>query len=262
MRSTLKKAGNMTISLSEFTSLQDVAQYIKNTPDVSLFNLRKIKSSHKDSEDWSGTSNFEEALDLLKTGWTDKSKELEEKLNKKLNKEPTQVMRQKSVYDVVGGNASVPRYLQGVPTNMIRQVRTPVKQKVVTVNYSIAFSSGVSAAEITNRAVDCLSYVKHLEDTGVRVNLNVIWVVNEYTDYVGFIVPIKKSTERFSISKAAFCLCHPSMLRRIGFALMEKEKNLLDMKYGNKFPYGYGHPVNKKVDLSKILPDMEVYNAI
>lgn len=260
MRSTLKKIdNNMNVSLTEFTSLQDVENYIKNAPDVSLF---KIKSSQKDNKSWSGTSNFEEALNLLKTGWTDKSKELEDKLNKKLNKEATQVMRQKSVYDVVGGNCSVPRYLQGVPTSMIRQVRTPVKQKVVTVNYSIAFSSSVSAAEITNRAINCLSYVKHLEDTGVRVNLNVIWVVNEYTDYVGFIIPIKKSAERFSISKVAFCLCHPSMLRRIGFRLMEKEKNLLDMKYGDRFPCGYGHPVNKKADLSKIFPDTEVYNAI
>ena len=259
MRSTLKKIDNMNVSLTEFSSLQDVENHLKNAPDVSLF---KIKSSQKNNKAWSGTSNFEEALNLLRTGWIDKSKELEERLNKKLNKEPTQVNRQKSVYDVVGGNCSVPRYLQGVPTSMIRQVRTPVKQKVVTVNYSIAFSSFVSAAEITNRAIDCLSYVKHLEETGVRVNLNVIWVVNEYTDYVGFIVPIKKSTERLSISKVAFCLCHPSMLRRIGFAILEKEKNLLDMKYGDEFPYGYGHPVNKKADLSKIFPDMEIYNAV
>ena len=258
MRSTLKTVDNMTISLSEFTSLQDVIQYIENTPDNGYL----IGSSRKTGKSsWYGTDTFEEALELMKNGWTDKSKELEEKLNKKLNKEPTQVTRQKSVYDVVGGNCSVPRYLQGVPTSMIRQVRTPVKQKVVTVNYSFTFSSEVTGQQITDWAVDCLSYVKHLEDTGVRVNLNIVRVTHEYTDYLAQVIPVKKSTERLSIAKIAFCLCNPAMLRRIGFALLEKDENLPKMKHGAGFRWGYGSPVQDKTTLSKIFPDMEIYNA-
>lgn len=258
MRSINKTVDDMNINIKEFSSLQDVVSFIKNTPDT---NWLRGSSRTRGDRKWAGTDTFEEALDLMKNGWTDKSKELEDKLNKKLNKEAAQVIRQKSVYDVVGGNCSVPRYLQGVPTSMIRQVRTPVKQKVVTVNYSIGFNANVTGQQITDWAVDCLSYVKHLEDTGVRVNLNVIWVSYKYSDYVSYLIPVKKSSERMSIAKMAFCLCNPAMLRRIGFALLEKDEVLPKLKFGEEFKWGYGKSTADKQILSKIYPDMEIYNA-
>ena len=265
MRSTLKKVDNMTISLSEFTSLQDVISYLNSAPDAGV--ITKNASHRTGDKDWAGTSTFDEALNLMKNGWTDKSKELEGELKKpnKEAQETVQVTRQRSVYDVVGGNCSVPRYLQGVPTSMIRQVRAVQdvkKQKIMTVNYSIGFNSCVTGQQITNNAVKCLTYVRRLEEQGIRVNLNIVWVSYEYTDYVAFLIPVKKSSERMSIAKAAFCLCNPAMLRRIGFALMEKDKNLREMKYGEDFKYGYGKSTADKEKLGKIFPDMEIYNAI
>ena len=250
------------IKVTEFDSIQELVTYINTTKITPIFadklngpaSLRKGKTG----DDWSGTSNLEEALDLLKHGWSEKAKELEEKLTQKINREASQVVRQKSVYDVVGGNCSVPRYLQGVPTSMIRQVRTPVKQKTITISYNITFNCGTTAEQITDNAVECLAYVKQLEDSGTRVTLNVVFVAKEMfgdNKCFGWSVPIKKTSERFSLSKAAFCLCHASMLRRILFSCIERDPDVTP-----NFVSNYGKPVRRSDELEKIFPGVKFYS--
>ncbi len=255
-----KVKGYNFAKITTFDSIQDMITYINNTPMTDQFLNKPYggpASIRQGKKNWAGTENFEEAMELLKTGWAEKAQELNDKLTQKLNKEATQIMRQKSVYDVVGGNCSVPRYLQGVPTSMIRQVRTPVKQKTITINYNIGFDFTISAKEITNRAVDCLAYVKHLEDSGTRVNLNIIWVSERLSSRVfSWLIPIKKTSERLSIVKTAFCLCHPSILRRIAFACMER-----DQEIDSSFVIGYGIPVRDPDNLKKIFPNMKFFTS-
>lgn len=244
--------------VTTFESIQEMVNHIKTAPVNKVFENRwslMSTAKEKHSSNFYGTETFDEALDLLTHGWVDKSKELEQKFTDRVKKESNQVMRQKSVYDVVGGNASVARYLQGVPTNMIRQVRTPVKQKVLTVNYNISFGCKTTAKEILDNAIDCLSYVKKLEDSGTRVNLNV-YLITDYDGLTfGYVSPVKKSGERLSIAKMAFTLCHASMLRRILVACMER-----DQEVTSGFVDGYGYPVKNKTKLKQIIPDAEFFN--
>ena len=244
--------------VTTFDNLQELVAHINTAPINKVFESRyelMSKSKEKSSGDFYGTESFEQALDLLTHGWVDKSKELEQKFTDRVKKESNQVMRQKSVYDVVGGNASVARYLQGVPTNMIRQVRTPVKQKVLTVNYNITFGFKTTAQQILDKAIDCLSYVKKLEDSGTRVNLNVCLIVEYAGLTFGYVSPVKKSGERLSIAKMAFTLCHASMLRRILVACMER-----DQEVTSGFVDGYGYPVKDKTKLKQIIPDAEFFS--
>ena len=252
---------NKGTKITTFDSLQELVNHIRTGTVAEVFKIKPVQASEKEvshNDTWYQTRNLDEALELLKSGWTDKSKELEQKFADKVKKEATTVTRQKSVYDVVGGNCSVPRYLQGVPTAMVRQVRQPVKQKVLTVNYNISFPFSTSGDTIIEKAVDCLSYVKKLEDTGTRVNLNVYLVTKEpYSGNLifGYVVPVKKSSERFSVSKMAFTLCHPSMLRRIMFACIERDADMTE-----DFVYGHGSPVKDTKELSKIFPDVEFFS--
>ena len=247
--------------VTTFDSIQELVNHTKTAEVTKTFkNSRTILMSEKteDRGTWYQTYDLDEAMTLLRNGWTDKSKELEKKLDIQLNKEAAPAIRQKSVYDVVGGNASVPRYLQGVPTNMIRQVRKPVKEKVVTVNYNISYNFTITGDQIIQKAVDCLSYVKALEDKGTRVNLKVYLVSRE--PYGGsktfaYEVTVKKSSERLSISKLAFTLCHPSMLRRIMVSCIER-----DPEVTSEFVDGYGKPVRDLSDLKKIFPNTEFFN--
>lgn len=245
-----------------FNSIEDLVNYIKTAPVNPVFNERSELMSDKlelGKRKFYGTEDMDEALDLLSRGWSDKSKELEGMLHTELQKRKTQVNRQKSVYDVVGGNCSVPRYLQGVPTNMIRQVRTPVKVPVKTINYNISFGFRVTPQEIVEKAVDCLSYVNQIESQGTRVNVNVFLVVeSQNADHtlLGYEVPVKKSNERFSLAKMAFVLCHASMLRRIMVACLERDPDAT-----SGFVWGYGTPIRSESTLAKVFPDTEFFNC-
>ena len=240
-----------------FNSIQELVEHIDNTPITPAFSKSPDSESTRNPK-WYGTKNMAEARDLLRNGWADKSKELEQKFNDRVKKEATTVTRQKSVYDVVGGNCSVPRYLQGVPTAMVRQVRTPVKEKVITVNYSCGNSSRVTATEITEKALDCFSYIRKLESQGTRVSVNLVWLVYRPGDTdrrFAWVVPIKKSTERLSIAKLAFTLCHPSMLRRIMFACLERDEEV-----PTSWVWSYGRPVKDLKTASEMLPNTEFFN--
>lgn len=240
-----------------FDSIQELVNYIDNTPITPAFSRHPDSESTSDPK-WYGTKNMAEARELLRTGWVDKSKEIEQKFNDKVKREASPAIRQRSVYDVVGGNASVPRYLQGVPTNMIRQVRQPVKEKIITVNYCCGYASKVTAEQIVKNAIDCLSYVNKLEKTGTRVNVNIVWLVHHIEDSnkrFAWVVPVKKSGERLSISKLAFTLCHPSMLRRIMFACLERDPEVPEF-----WRWTYGRPVRDKQIASEMVPNSEFFN--
>lgn len=255
----INKNGN--IKTTEFDSISELVNYINTTKMTDQFAYKPSGPASlregKTGDDWSGTKDLNEALDLLRSGWSEKAKELESKLTQKLNKESTQVTRQKSVYDVVGGNCSVPRYLQGVPNSMIRQVKTPVKQKTITVNYNITFNCGTTAKQITDNAIECLAYVKQLEDSGTRVALNVAFVAEDFggKKTFGWLVPIKKTGERFSLAKVAFCMCHSAMLRRVLFSCIER-----DIDVTSDFVYGYGKPVRETAKLSNVFPGVKFFN--
>lgn len=246
-----------TVKVSTFDFIQDLTNWLDSTRITPMFASKSggAHSMREGDESWAGTKTWDEARRLMKSGWAEKAKELESQLSKELNKEPTQVMRQKSVYDVVGGNCSVPRYLQGVPTSMIRQVRTPVKQKTVTVNYNLTFNGNTSEKELIENAVKCLAYVKRLEDSGTRVNLNVFFVTGLGHRAFAYVVPIKKTGERLSLAKMAFTLCHPAMFRRIMFGCLERDKDVTE-----DFVYGYGRAVRDESTLSRIFPNTTFFN--
>lgn len=248
---------NANTKITTYDSLAEVKSVITNGKINENFKSRGTLSSEDTTRpEFHGTKNLDEALDLLAHGWVDKSQELEKKFQHHVSKEQTAVVRQKSVYDVVGGNCSVPRYLQGVPTNMVRQVRKPAKEKVRTINYNISYNCSVTVKEIEQKAIECLSYVKQLEDSGTRVNLNVYLLSSEsYGSKVfGYIIPIKRSTERISIAKMSFALCNASMLRRIIFALFER-----DLDVPSSFVCGYGTPVRDKKKLQELFPGVEFF---
>lgn len=223
----------------EFTSIQEFVEYIQKTPRITSANVSE-RTSHE-YIDFCGTKDMKEALDLLKNGWTEGAQKIEKGLKAKEPEKTTVTgFRQRSVYDVVGGNASVPRYLQGVPTNMIRQVRTPVKQKIVNLYSNISFNANVTQEEIIDTCIKTLQEAVNYENAGVRTNIYVISPVEDSTDYdyvINMKIPVKRSTERLNVLKLAFPMAHPSMLRRLAFAFRERCSELKDNQY---FFTGYG----------------------
>lgn len=230
---------NEKTEVIEFNSLAEFYDYLCVTPFNDAFRWAE-HSSVSGSQRFTKTKNFEEAVNLFKSGWSDMASNLVQKL--KISESKTEnIPKSKNKLDVCGYQAIVPLYLQGVPNNMVNKKMTPIKQKVITINKSIDYNGGVSANEIIDESIKAMQIIKKLEAQGYRCNLNIVlgssagWSKNAKGFFVK--IRIKSASEKMNVSKLAFPLVHPSMLRRLFFRFMEVYPNVT-----KSFVGGYGAP--------------------
>lgn len=227
---------NKTV-IREFTSVNEFENYITTSPLNEVFRWETL-SSVKGTQSFTQTKSYEEATTLFKNGWDSMAQNITHQLNvKKCQTLDTHV--QKVMFDVVGFQASVPRYLQGIPTNMVNKKLVPIKQKVITLNKDISYNAMTSTQDIIDASIQTLQLIKKIEAQGIRVNLNLVFGVkaNGNTEVVK--IRLKSANERLNISKLAFPLVHPSMLRRLLFRYIEVAPTVT-----KGFKWGYGYPLD------------------
>jgi hypothetical protein len=235
MNYTSKVLGGYTFKIQEFDSISDFKRHIDNTPISPIFRGRRQQSSDS-GHSFSHTSSYEEAEELLTRGWSQGAEKLAKAVPVKTS--PSSVRGTTPAYSTVGHQASVPRYIMGVPTNMIdRKPQTKV-QKIIVINKDVSFGCSVDATEIEREGIKALQIIQALEGKGYRVRLN-IFVLTTYGTEAGLgKICIKKPEERMSLIKVAFPIIHPSMLRRIFLRWEEHFQELRD----TRFTQNYGHP--------------------
>lgn len=208
-----------------FSSITEFVEYINNTPTNEAFSTsgkKAIKSDviSPDRTRFTGTQSFKKASDLLKYGWEEGGKRITQGL-KDFSKIDCEEKVIKKVYDVVGFQASVPRYLQGIPTAMVNQKMVVQKQKVVTIVKNVGYNCNIKTETIINESIKALRLINKVEQQGIRCNLFIELCACEFGTCLSCRIKVKSSSERFSVVKYAFPLAHPSMLRRILFKWME-----------------------------------------
>lgn len=246
-----KQSGNIWIA--EFRTISEFKQFISKTPTNKVFrdsSSLDSKMTGKFAQEFTGTESFGEAIELLESGWTDKSKELTTKL-KAVERDMAPVLKQQRVIGVAGYQPIVPLFLVGAPAAMQSTKLQPVKQKVVTVVKSISYNGGVSAANWTEQGLKALAIVKKLEANGYRVNVDIVrgGYGSIYSDYHGIAcrVRVKHANERLNVSKLAFAMCNPSMQRRLMFRFTETYDKVTE-----DFKNTYGRTFSKR-DWEKVL---------
>lgn len=220
----------------EYSSLSEFYDYIMNTPFNKTFEHHS-RSSVTGSEEFTKTYTFEEAVGLLKNGWVDMSTKITQKLNV-ADKNLRSNRRPKTILSVQGYQAVVPLYLNGCPQNMVNSKMVSVKQKIITLNKSVSYSAYTTTRQIEDESVKAMQIVKRLESQGYRCNLNIVLGVFKGTRRFIVKVRIKNANEKLNVSKLAFPMVHPSMLRRLFFRFIE-----VYPKVTNVFSFGYGQPI-------------------
>lgn len=224
------------IYVTDFQNITELVHFIE-TEEVYPNFKNKIggPASIRGSESFTETKNFEEAKDLLLHGWEHGTKDIKARVEAK----NTGIsLKQKTVYDVAGYQCSVPRYLQGIPTNMISKKPIAQKNKVITINKMCSYCASVSSSTIITESVKVLQLVNRMEKQGYRVNLNVLFGGETRMTKSVVKVRIKLSTQKLNIKQTAFPLVHPSMLRRVVFAVWERSEECSR----GCFECGYGKP--------------------
>lgn len=234
----------MHAHLFDFRSISDLLQFIESNDPFPQFERYRndgfygcqSMNTTRNARLFTETESFEEAKDLLLHGWEYKTKEIKRQLKDSLEYKT----KQRTVYDVVGFQCSVPRYLQGIPTNMVNKKNIIQKNKVITINKCISYDCGVDVKEITKQSVKLLRLVKQLESQGVRINLNIVHGSEKNAVQEVVKVRIKTADQRLNLKQCTFPLIHPSMLRRIIISVTERDKECALAG----FEKGYGYPIN------------------
>lgn len=240
--------------VTEYNSIAEFYDYLCKTPFNEVFRWKE-HSSVNGSVSFTKTANFEEAVDLMKNGWTDMAQKLTNVLKVKEQK-LAYVNRRKNVNSVAGFQPIVPLYLAGAPCNMVATKVVPVKQKVLNIVKSVDYAALVSSDKIVDESVKAMMLVKKFEAQGYRVNLYIAIgsVTNSKKMFAK--VKIKGANEKLNVSKLAFPLVHPSMLRRLFFRFIEVHPEITE-----DFAYGYGRPATA-YELKSMFPDCVTIPAI
>lgn len=240
-----------------FDSLAEFYDYICSTPFNEAFRWAEHSSVKTgfDAYKWTQTMSFDDAVLLMKRGWSDMAQKLVNKLNA-IDKKTQPVQKRRPTNSVAGYQPIVPLYLAGVPTSMVSSKMVPVKQKVINITKLFNYHGGISSDTIVNESIKVMQLVKKLEAQGYRVNVNVALGSEAGGRRLVMSVRVKNANERLQVSKLAFPLVHPSMLRRLMLRYIEVNPNTT-----RSFVGGYGRPMQKD-EMQKLLPDSIVIPAI
>ena len=257
MQSKMVVVGGKDSYIDSFGSLNEFYDYLCNTPFNSAFRWAEHSSVDTSiyQQKWTQTESFDEAVLLMKRGWSDMAQKLVNKL-KVIDKKTAMVTKRRSVNSVAGFHPVVPLYLAGVPTSMVSYKMVPVKQKIVNITKLFNYHAGITSETIIDESIKVLQMVKKLESQGYSVNVNVAFGSSKNGRNIAASIRIKNANERLNVSKLAFPMVHPSMLRRLMFRYIEVTPNATKGYVG-----GYGTPASKS-EMQKMFSDSIVIPAI
>lgn len=244
----------MKINHEKFDSLDTFMKVIENRPKNER--MKNANSSRNGSEDFTGTRNYEEALDLLKNGYEKPLEKIKNAVAKDLKISQSRPRRTPQ-NAVVGFIPNVPNYLLGIPEQMITIHQTPEKVKAISISYYIGNNCGTRAKDLEDAGIKILNVINRLELSGIRVNLDIIAMCSKTSgEWQIASVNVKGYREQLDIKKLCFPLAHPSMFRRFGFAWLERS---IDMKAD--FSCGYGRSARKdeEQELESVFGENELF---
>lgn len=235
-----KNSRGSELYIEEFESLGELLRHAGAN--------KSPKSSNSNNSSFTLTASLQDAVDLGLKGYTDVRPDVEAQLNELESHiaEHLDVAFQ-ARHSVVGGSVDVARFIQGEPECMIDYVAEPQARmgRVVKVLVNMVFSAHVNTADIVKRGVVVCALIDTLHKLGVGVE---VWSEEptahrgiDKGDVASHLVKLHDSSEMLDIDNLMFGLCHPSMLRRIGFSVTEQSgwKHAKEVTAG-----GYGYPNN------------------
>ena len=224
-----------------FKSTMELVDTCKNRKITdSDFDDQRTKSL---DEDWCGVKTYDEALELMNSGWAEKVKELSATVEN--CKQTTKDKRVGFTNDVHGFTPIVPLAIMGVPNAMLNVSMKRVKSKVVSIYYHMGVSCGVSSKQIFENGRRIVELVVKLENCGYRVNLNVLDGYADENSADIMVVNVKSANQLLDLKRICFPTIHTAFFRVIGFDWYSKVPN-------GKYRSGYGTPLYYSIGLDGV----------
>ena len=233
----------------DFVTYHDLAEINQVISRIDPLDGRNNRSRDKDYDyqRFSGTPDWEHAYQLFMKGDRESFELIKQKraLLTKLQQALITRPNHKPVANVVGVVPNVPNFIKGLPTSMIDYQPVTKKYRIVRIYYNRGAASQVSTDQLAEFGVYFSSLINGLELAGYRIELWVGSLCINLQDkiYSGWRVRLKKAQEPLNLYRLAFSLVNPSFLRRIDFAICEREPRLTDITNQS-----YGRIIERQMD--------------
>jgi hypothetical protein len=227
------------VHVDEFESLGEALHYAKANDN------RRSSDAQRDT-DWAGSQDLNTAVQLGLDGWHDIRPDVDamfSRMEEQINMSLGDVFEMR--YDYSGDSVDIDRFLMGDPEHMMDYETVPSGRmgRVVRVLVNGSASAFVTPELIRQRGVLAVALIDVLSKLGVGVEL---WLesATEYNDKLhSQLIKIHSSEERLDIDNLMFSMAHPSMLRRVGFSILERT-SWAPAKQCAQLGAGYGRPHN------------------
>lgn len=178
---------------------------------------------------WSGTSTFEQAVELARRGWAEgAAKALQFRAS--IADAVREIITSRSTtysFDVAGQFIDIGRYLGGEPEcfGTLDDAGQTAAQPVVKLFVNLAASGSVSVESLFARGAVILAAIDVLEATGKRVEVVAAKGSRGHNIHETY-VTIKRPDQPVDADRLAFVLAHAGCLRRLFFSVMEQAGHL------------------------------------
>lgn len=204
------------------------------------------ETNYKNS--WSGTDSLAEAIQLARKGWPEGIVQVEELIHRiRVNKLFPYAERLVRTVDVAGDEPDVDLFLTGEPEHMVTLSERTLfnRGKVVRLILNRSAASGIDQASIVRRGVGVMLAFEVMRLLGFSPELTICQAVSGDYDRERFelYVPVLHAGDPTNLDTLAFMFQHPSVLRRLFFALEDCEPTEIRHTFGFMNHGGYGVPV-------------------
>jgi hypothetical protein len=205
------------------------------------------------NQDFYGTPNRDVAFELASLGWAE-GRQLMSKARAQMPKSSARVHLME--WDVGGDYPDPVRAAAGAPDCMItRGNSVECPNQVIRVVVSASTPCYTPPSEYINRGAAILSAIEAAELCGYPIQVEVEETSFTFNQGFSCSILLKEAGHPCDLDSLAFFLIHPSSLRRVFFALLETENELINMHIG------YGIPTCRPTSLHKpgdiYLPNFE-----
>ena len=225
-----------------FPEWSDLLDYVENAPINFPVEARakscrsRAPESGGDGNSWSQVKDWPEAMELARNGWPEGTAKIENLSTSMFTYISKYATRPEPAYVTEGTSLDVGRWHDGEPEHWITMTESDnvlVNGKTTAkIGVNLSASCGISADVMVARGAAVVGLARLLDYLGIRTEIYIFSSIS--SDYrkgqkLLFSALVKSANQDFDITRLAFSLAHPAMLRRLVFAWIETiPEDLLD----------------------------------
>lgn len=246
----------MKLYKEEFKNLNHLLNELNSRPNCDA--MRGENSSSSGSESFTGTRNWEEAITLLRNGYTEILPKIREGMKKNAKVYNEYMALPKSIPQnlPIGYVPNVLNSIMNLPNSMISIERKPQKRKTMSILYSIGGAACEDQEFFIKAGITLLTAINIVETKGVQTKLTLCFMpARECDDEAIFpTVVLKNYGQKYDLQKLCFPLANASMFRRIGFKYLETCPYIKNRGWS----FGYGQPLWRDKEIEPFKKELHI----